>query len=353
MQGKFSMKYNRLGQTAIEVSEICLGSMTWGSQNTQAEADEQLDYALAEGINFIDTAEMYPTTPRLAETTGHTEAIIGNWLEGRTDRDKIVLATKVTGEGNMDIRDGARVTGRILRQALEGSLQRLKTDYVDLYQLHWPNRGSYHFRKYWTYNPADQKPGNIDQEIADILGEVQTLQKEGKLREFGLSNESAWGTQKFVEIARLHDLPRVVSIQNEYSLICRIFDTDLAEVSLYENVGLLAFSPLAAGALSGKYMGGTIPEGSRLSMQAGLNGRYTPQSERTISLYGEVAKKYGLELAQMALAFCLTRPFMTSVIIGATSMRQLKTNIGAKDIVLDEEIMADIHAIYRDYPRPM
>ncbi len=347
------MKYNELGTSGIKVSDLCLGTMTWGSQNSEAEAHEQLDHAVAEGINFIDTAEMYPTTPRRAETTGLTEELVGTWLKGRADRDSLVVATKITGEGNADIRDGARVDGKMIREALEGSLRRLQTDHVDLYQLHWPNRGSYHFRQYWNFDPCTLTPMDMEGEVADMLGEVQRLIDEGKIRSFGLSNESAWGTQKFVEIAQRNNLPRVVSIQNEYSLICRIFDLDLAEVSVRENVGLLAFSPLAAGALSGKYIGGDIPAGSRRSMQEGLNGRYTTQSAHVISLYKDVADKHGLNLAQMALAFCRDRPFMTSVIIGATSMVQLRTNIAAKDLTLNDGVRADIHAIYRDYPMPM
>jgi aryl-alcohol dehydrogenase-like predicted oxidoreductase len=347
------MKLNRLGRSAIEVTDICLGTMTWASQNTEAEAHEQLDYAIAEGVNFIDTAEMYPTTPRLAETTGFTEAIIGNWLAGRKDRDKIVLATKITGEGNKDIRDGARVTGSSIREALEASLQRLKTDYVDLYQLHWPNRGSYHFRKYWTYDASAQDVGDMDQEVADILGEVQKLQGEGKLREFGLSNETAWGMMKFVEVSEKQRLPRIVSIQNEYNLLCRIYDTDCQEVSLREDVGLLAYSPLAAGALSGKYMDGSIPEGSRRSLQANLNGRYTPAAESAIEHYAGVAKRHGLDLAAMSLAFCRSRPFMTSTIIGATSMDQLKTNLSAAELELGEAVMEEIQGVYRDWPQPM
>lgn len=347
------MKFNRLGRSDVMVSEICLGSMTWGSQNTMAEAHAQLDYAVAEGVNFIDTAEMYPTTPRLAETTGLTEELIGAWLKDRSNRDGLVVATKITGEGNRDIRDGKRIDGRLVRQALEDSLLRLKTDRVDLYQLHWPNRGSYHFRKYWTFDATKQTPGDMDQEIADLLGEVAHLQSEGKLGAFGLSNESAWGTMKFLEISRLHDLPRIVSVQNEYSLICRIYDLDMSEISVHEGVGLMAFSPLAAGALSGKYLDGDIPEGSRRSMQPNLNGRYGPQSEQVIARYAKVAARHGLNLAQMALAFCLTRPFMTSVIIGATSMEQLKSNVAAKDVVLNEDVLEDIQAIYRDHPIPM
>lgn len=347
------MKLKKLGRTDIEVSEICLGSMTWGSQNSEAEAHEQLDYAVDQGVNFIDTAEMYPTTPRLAETTGRTEEYIGTWLKNRADREKLVIATKITGEGNKDVRNGSRVTGALIREALEDSLTRLQTDHIDLYQLHWPNRGSYHFRKYWTFDPNNLNAGDTEQEVVDMLGEVSLLQKEGKLREFGLSNESAWGTMKFLQVAEQHDLPRIVSMQNEYSLICRIYDTDMAELSVLEDVGLLAFSPLAAGALSGKYVDGIIEPGSRRSMQDGLNGRYCPQSEAAIALYNDVAKKHGLNLAQMALAFVMTRPFTTSVIIGATSMDQLKTNIGAKGVELTEDVLADIQAVYRDHPRPM
>ena len=347
------MKLNRLGRTEIMVSELCLGSMTWGSQNSESEAHEQLDYAIGEGVNFIDTAEMYPTTPRLAETSGLSEDFIGSWLKGRSDRDKLVVASKITGEGNKHFREGKRVTGAMIRDALEVSLKRLQTDYVDLYQLHWPNRGSYHFRKYWTFNPDNLNPGDMDQEVADILGEVAKLQQEGKMREFGLSNESAWGVMKFLQASDNHNLPRPVSIQNEYNLTCRIFDLDLGEVSVLENIGLMAFSPLGAGGLTGKYLDGDIPDGSRRSMQPNLNGRYVPQTEKAIGLYREVARKHGLELSQMALAFCLSRPFMMSVIIGATSMEQLKSNIAAKDLVLSEEVMADIQLVYRDHPLPM
>ena len=347
------MRYNPLGTTDTLVSELCLGTMTWGSQNSEAEAHEQLDYAVGKGVNFFDTAEMYPTTPRRAETAGLTEQILGTWLQARADRDRLVVATKVTGEGNKDIRGGARITGAILREALEASLLRLNTDYIDLYQLHWPNRGSYHFRKYWAWDPNDLNPGDMDGEIADMLGEVQKLQSEGKLKHFGLSNETAWGTRKWLEASERHSLPRVVSIQNEYSLICRIFDLDLAEVAVHEKVGLLAYSPLCASALSGKYADGSIPEGSRRSMQPDLNGRYTAQAEQAIVRYAEVAAKHGLDLAQMALAFCLTRPFMTSVIIGATSMKQLETNLAAVDIQLGDDVMADILEVFRDCPRPM
>ncbi len=347
------MKFKTLGRSGLTVSEICLGSMTWGSQNTLAEAKQQLDYAVSEGVNFVDTAEMYPTTPRRAETTGVTEEYIGAWLRGRPDRDQLIIATKITGEGNSDFRGGGRIDGAAIREALEGSLRRLQTDVIDLYQLHWPNRGSYHFRKNWTFDPRNLRPGDIDQEIADILGEVARLQAEGKLKAFGLSNESAWGTMKFLEISRAHGLPRVASVQNEYNLICRHFDLDMAEIAVHEQVGLMAFSPLAAGGLSGKYLDGTIPQGSRRSMQPNLNGRYVDRSEKAIARYADIADKHGLRTAQMALAFCLTRPFMTSVIVGATTMEQLKTDLASKDLVLNEAVLADIQAVYRDYPMPI
>ena len=347
------MKYKQLGQSGITVSQICLGSMTWGTQNSESEAHQQLDCAIGEGVNFIDTAELYPTTPRSPDTTGLTEQLIGSWLKQRADRDKIVVATKITGEGNKDIRNGERVNGAMIREALEGSLKRLQTDIIDLYQLHWPNRGSYHFRQYWKYNPGDNQPGDMDQEIADLLGEVGKLEQEGKLRAFGLSNESAWGTMKFLQASDNYNLPRIASIQNEYSLICRIFDLDLAEVSMCENVGLMAFSPLAAGSLSGKYLDGNIPAGSRGSMQPSLNGRYVAQAKKAIALYRQVARKHDIDPAQMALAFCLTRPFMMSVIIGATSMEQLKSNLAAGKLELSEQILGDIQTVYRDYPLPM
>lgn len=347
------MKYRPLGRTGIHVSEICLGTMTWGSQNNQGEANAQLDRAVAAGVNFIDTAELYPTTPRSAETTGKTEEIVGNWLAGQADRDKLVVATKVTGEGNKDIRDGARVTGKVLREALEGSLRRLRTDHVDLYQLHWPNRGSYHFRQYWNYDPRGQDFSVVDGEIADLLGEVQKLIDEGKLRAFGLSNETAWGLMKYLQASERHGLPRVASIQNEYSLLCREFDTDMAEACVAEDVTLMAYSPLAAGLLSGKYRDGRIPAGSRRTIQEGLYGRLTPRSQEAVVRYCEIAEGHGMHPAQLALAFCISRPFPTIPIIGATSMEQLEINLATCDIALSEQISREIDAAHRAMARPM
>jgi aryl-alcohol dehydrogenase-like predicted oxidoreductase len=347
------MKTLSLGRSGIAVSQICLGTMTFGSQNSEAEAHAQLDQAVAAGVNFIDTAEMYPTTPRRKETTGRTEEFIGSWLAGRKDRDRLVIATKVTGEGNRDIREGARVTGAILRQALEGSLKRLRTDHVDLYQLHWPNRGSYHFRQYWKYDPTKGQAGDFEAEIIDLLGEVQKLVLEGKMRAFGLSNESAWGTMKFLQASERHGLPRIASIQNEYSLICRIYDTDLAEIGAREDVTLLAFSPLAAGLLSGKFIDGMIAPGTRHAMQPDLNGRVTAQSREAVSAYADIARRHQLDPAAMAIAFTMTRPFPVVPIIGATSNAQLQADLSAAYLNLDKQVLDEIEAVRRRLPMPM
>lgn len=347
------MKTVPLGRTGIAVSSICLGTMTWGSQNSESEAHAQLDRAVAAGIDFIDTAEMYPTTPRRAETTGRTEEILGTWLAKRPDRDRLVVATKVTGEGNRDIRDGARVTGAVLREALEGSLRRLRTDYVDLYQLHWPNRGSYHFRQNWDFDPRTHEVGDMESEVADLVGEISRLIAEGKMRAFGLSNESAWGTMKFLNASERHGLPRIASVQNEYSLLCRLYDTDMAELSVREDVTLLAFSPLAAGLLSGKYVSGSIPAGSRRSLNDGLNGRVTPQSTQAIAEYAEIARRHGLDTSQMAIAFTMARPFPVVPIIGATSMEQLETDLGAASVELSEDVLREIAEAHRRHPMPM
>ncbi len=347
------MKFRSLGRSGIAVSQICLGTMTWGTQNTEAEGHTQMDYAVAQGVNFFDTAEMYPTTPLSAETAGRTEEIIGTWFEKRGMRDDIIVATKVTGAGNGWIDNGAPIDGEKLTRACERSLRRLKTDYIDLYQLHWPNRGSYHFRQAWTYSAAKQEKGVMDAHVDDVLGAAQRLIEAGKIRHVGLSNESAWGVMKFLEASEKRGLPRVQSIQNEYSLLQRIYDLDLAEIAHHEDVGLLAFSPLAAGYLSGKYRGSAMPAGSRATINANLSGRINPHSIPAVDAYGAVAEKHGLDMAQMALAFCLSRPFMTSVIIGATTIDQLKTDIAAIDLELSGDVMADIQAVYRQYPHTM
>lgn len=348
------MQHRKLGRSDIEVSRICLGTMTWGSQNSEAEAHEQMDYALSQGVQFWDTAEMYPTTPRLAETTGRTEEYIGSWFAKTGWRGEVVLATKITGEGNKEVRGGELITGDAMRRALEGSLKRLRTDHVDLYQLHWPNRGSYHFRQIWKFDATKQdRSGAVQDNMLDVLETAGELVREGKIRTLGLSNESVWGIVQYLRLAREHGLPRIVSLQNEYNLLCRLCDVDFAELSHHEDVGLMAFSPLAAGILSGKYLSGEVPAGSRMSIQPNLNGRYTEYSKPAIAAYAEVANKHGLNFAQMSLAFCLTRPFMMSVIVGATSMDQLKTDIGAADVKLTDEVLADIAEVRRFHPMPM
>lgn len=347
------MKYNPLGRTGISVSEICLGTMTWGSQNSEQDAGDQLDYALSQGVNFIDTAELYPTTPLSPETYGDTERFIGNWMKARGNRDRIVLASKVAGPGRPYIRGGAPMSRAGILEAIDNSLSRLKTDYLDLYQLHWPNRGHYHFRNAWSYEPSKQDRAKVAAELLEIHETVGELVKAGKVRALGLSNDTAWGTMQLLKLAGEKSLPRVASIQNEYNLLYRTYDLDLAEVSHHEEIGLLAYSPLAAGLLTGKYLDGARPEGSRLTKNGDLGGRYQPLQEPAVRAYVELAREHGLDPAQMALAFCLTRPFTASVIIGATSMEQLKTDIGAKDVALSAELMNGIRRIHRLYPAPM
>lgn len=347
------MKMNRLGRTDILVSEICLGTMTWGSQNTREEAYQQMDYALDRGVNFFDTAELYPTTPLSAETYADTERLMGDWFEKSGKRDQVVLATKVAGPGRPYIREGEPITGAVVKEALDASLTRLKTDYVDLFQIHWPNRGHFHFRGAWNYNPYKQDKTTASADIAEILDALGECVKAGKLRAVGLSNETTWGTQKYLTLAEAKGLPRVATIQNEYNLLYRHYDLDLAELSHHEDVGLLAYSPLAGGILSGKYLDGKKPAGSRGSINGDIGGRLVPHQEAATRAYVELAKKHGLDPSAMALAFCLTRPFMASVIIGATTMEQLKVNIGAADLTLSEEVMKGIATIHRLYPMPI
>ena len=347
------MKYNPLGRTGMSVSEICLGTMTWGSQNTEAEAHQQLDYALEHGVNFIDTAELYPTTPLSKDTYGDTERFIGTWHTARGNRDKVIIATKVAGPGRDYIRGGAPTSRAGILEAVDGSLKRLQTDYIDLYQLHWPNRGHYHFRNSWTYSPWKQDRKKVAEDLAEILETLGELEKAGKIRAIGLSNETAWGTMQFLKLAEEKGLPRVASIQNEYNLLYRAFDLDLAEVCHHEDIGLLAYSPLAAGLLTGKYLDGAKPAGTRLTTNHDLGGRYQPHQEPAVAAYVDFAKDHGLDPAQMALAFCLTRPFMASVIIGATSMDQLKADIGAADVTLSPEVMNGLRTLHRRFPAPI
>ncbi len=348
------MKYNKLGDSGIKVSEICLGSMTWGTQNSEIEGHAQMDLSIERGVNFIDTAEMYPVNPITAQGAGRTEEIIGTWLKSRKNRDKVIIATKIVGRGSNTIRDGSGATRQSIKIAVEDSLKRLQTDYIDLYQIHWPNRNSYHFRQSWNYNPAKKQNINETSDyIYEALEAFQRMIEAGKIRTIGLSNESCWGTAKFLEIASANDLPRVVSIQNEYNLLDRKYDLDLAELTANEKVGLLAFSPLAAGILSGKYQGDKTPPGSRRNFSKDLGGRYTPEVIPVIDEYLQVARKHGLDCCQMAIAFCLGRPFMTSAIIGATKIEDLKVCIDSAGISLSREVLKDIAAVHRRSPNPM
>lgn len=349
------MKMKPLGSTDILVSEICLGTMTWGRQNTQSEAFEQLDYAINAGVNFIDTAEAY-AIPMTADTFGKTEAIIGNWLKGRSDRDQLVIASKISGGGRQEwIRGGAAPDKSNIRQALEDSLSRLQTDYLDLYQIHWPSRPNHHFGSSWEYDAYEGSDGRaaIRDTMLEVLEELQKLVQEGKIRQIGLSNETVWGTMQWLQLAESHNLPRIVSMQNEYSLLQRHYDLEMAELTRHEQVGLLAYSPLAAGVLTGKYLDGAMPDGSRGAISGSAFWRNNEHASKAVKAYKNIAEKHDLDLAQMALAFALSRRFMNAVIIGATSMKQLTSDINAASLTLSQDVLAEIDAVHREIPRPL
>jgi aryl-alcohol dehydrogenase-like predicted oxidoreductase len=348
------MRQIPLGRSGLMVSEFCLGTMTWGNRNTEADGHAQLDLALDRGVNFIDTAEMYPTNPVVAETVGRTEEIIGSWLaaRGAAVRDRVVVATKVTGAGNRAVRDGAPITPAILRAAVDASLRRLRTEVIDLYQLHWPNRGSYHFRQHWGYDPSKQDRSVTRAHMAEILGAAQELVAAGKLRHVGLSNETAWGTAQWLALADAGAGPRMQSIQNEYSLLCRHFDTDLAELSVNEDIPLLAYSPLATGLLTGKYAGDVVPEHSRRTRTPDLGGRVTPRVWEAVAAHLGIAKEAGLDPVQMALAWCRTRPFVTIPILGATSTDQLELALGGAELTLGQDVLEAIALAWRMHPLP-
>ncbi len=341
-----------LGRSGLEVPELCLGTMTWGTQNTLEEAHEQIDMALDHGVDFIDTAEMYPVNPVTAENVGRTESIIGEWFARTGRRGDVVLATKITGANGGFVRGGAGISSAAIREAVDGSLKRLQTDYIDLYQLHWPNRGSYHFRQNWDFDPSGQNREQTLDHMRDVLGELQRQVAAGKIRHVGLSNESAWGTAMWLRLAEEMGAPRMVSIQNEYSLLCRLFDTDLAELGVNEDVTLLAYSPLATGLLSGKYAPDVTPPGSRREYYPGLGGRITPRVWPAIEAYLEIATRHGLSLPQMALAWLRTRPFATSAIFGATRPEHVKTAVESTAVELGPEVLAEISAAHKAHPMP-
>jgi aryl-alcohol dehydrogenase-like predicted oxidoreductase len=344
------MKYSQLGNTGIQVSRICLGTMTFGEQNTEAEAHAQLDYAFDAGVNFIDTAEMYPVPPR-AETYGQTERYIGSWLRRSGRRDRVILATKVMGpsEDLHYVRDGStRLDRRNIELAVNDSLQRLGTDYIDLYQLHWPDRRANYFGKLGYVHDPNDVPIPLE-ETLEVLGR---LVEAGKVRFIGVSNETPWGVMRYLQIAAERGLPRIVSIQNPYNLLNRSFEVGLAEIAHREAVGLLAYSPLGFGVLTGKYLDGQRPEGARLTRFQRFQ-RYTKEvAQAPVRAYVETARRHGLDPAQMALAYVNSRPFLTSTIIGATTLEQLATNIASIDLELPEEVLAEIEAIHLRHPNP-
>jgi len=342
------MQYKKLGRTELDISLIGLGTMTWGFQNTQAEGFEQMDYALEQGINFFDTAEMYAIPPS-NKTFGTTETIIGNWFASRGNREKIILASKITGPGLSWIRDGNNINKKNIHLAVEDSLKRLQTDYIDLYQLHWPNRGSYHFGQIWNYAPKFDMQAEEDN-FLEVLQTMQGLIQDGKIRHIGLSNETAWGINKWLQLAEQNNLPRMASIQNEYSLLCRHFEPDLSEIAIHEDCGLLAWSPLSRGMLSGKYLNGARPAGARITIETRPEHRTLPQTDAAIEKYVALARKHQLDPCQMALAFVNKQPFVNSTLIGATNMVQLKSNIDSVSLTLSAEVTEEIEKIRREYP---
>ena len=343
------MEYTTLPNSDIKVSKICLGTMTWGNQNTEADGFAQMDYAVEKGVNFFDTAELYPV-PATKETQGRTSKIIGNWLKIKQNRDKIVLASKIAGPG--DYTTHIRTTGfkgDAIRQAIDLELKRLQTDYIDLYQLHWPERQTN------TFGVRDYKPSAKDPWIDnfnEVLHELNALVKAGKIRAYGLSNEKSWGSMRYLEEVRKEKLPKISTIQNAYSLLNRVFEGDLAEISLRENMGLLAYSPLAFGVLSGKYIEGTAAKNARLNLFPRFARYSSEQATEATKAYLKLAKELGLSLTTMALAFVSGRPFVTSNIIGATTLEQLKENIDSIHTKLDEDTLKEINIIHSKIPNP-
>ncbi len=344
------MQRRPLGSTGFEVGIIALGTMTWGQQNGSEEAFEQLDLALDHGVNLIDTAEMYPVPPR-AETYGQTESILGQWLRKRPGaRDRIILASKVAARSNLDwIRGGPRLTPRQIHAACEASLTRLGVEHIDLYQVHWPDRRTNFFGRLGYSHAADDDAVAIE----DSLGALQDLVTAGKIRHIGISNETPWGLHEYLRLADARGWPRPASIQNPYSLINRSFEVGLAEMALRENTGLLAYSPLGFGVLSGKYLEGAKPEAARLTLFGGHFSRYTnARATEATARYVSVARAAGLDPAQMALAWVNSRPFLTANIIGATSLDQLRANLASADLTLTADVIAAIEEIHTDIPNP-
>lgn len=344
------MKYTRIPNTDIRVSKICLGTMTWGRQNSEEQAHQQMNYALEQGVNFFDTAELYPV-PVKKELYAVTEEIIGNWFKKTGNREKVVLGSKIAGPA--EFTKHIRTTGfskDAIITAVEGSLKRLQTDYIDLYQLHWPERNTNFFgQRGFNTTVPDFWQDNIHQ----VLETLRDLVKEGKIRQIGLSNENPWGVMRYLEESKVHnDLPRMQTIQNAYNLLNRLFEVGLSEVSTREKIGLLPYSPLGFGVLSGKYLGGKKPRKSRVILFPNYNRYSNENAVRATQKYYDLAKEHGLSLTQMSLAFVNSRPFVTSNIIGATSIEQLTENIDSINVELSEDLLAEIDAIHNTIPNP-
>ncbi len=343
------MKFKKLGTTELEVSLICLGTMTWGTQNSEKDAFEQMDYSISEGVNFFDTAEIYSVPPS-KESYGRTEVIIGNWLEKRKNRDKIILASKVAGPGCNWIRGGGNnFNEKKIGEAIEGSLKRLKTDYIDLYQLHWPERSTNFFgRRDYSVNDEEGDWHSFE----SVLQALEKFIKSGKIRFIGMSNETPYGLSKYIEISKSEKLPRMMSVQNPYNLVNRTYEIGMAEISIREKCGLLVYYPLAAGALSGKYRNGKMPKNSRQALFKGWERHLNPLAMKAYDEYFRLAKEYNLTMVQLAQAFVNSRPFVTSNIIGATTIEQLKENIDSVNVELSTEIIDKINLIHNNNPNP-
>ena len=343
------MKFKKLGTTDLDVSLICLGTMTWGTQNTEKDAFDQMDYSLAEGVNFFDTAELYSVPPN-SDSYGKTEVMIGNWFEKRKNRKKIILASKVAGPGCNWIRGGKNnFDEKTIGEAIDGSLRRLKTDYIDLYQLHWPERSTNYFgtREYTV--DSDEGKWNSFESVLEALGKFI---KSGKIRYIGMSNETPYGLSRYIELSKSKKLPRMMSVQNPYNLVNRTYEIGMSEISIREKCGLLVYYPLATGALSGKYRNGQMPKNSRQALFKGWERHLNPLALKAYEEYFKLAKENNMTMAQLAQAFVNTRPFVTSNIIGATTMEQLKENIDSVNIELSDEIMNKINIIHNNNPNP-
>ncbi|HEY3145639.1 MAG TPA: NADP(H)-dependent aldo-keto reductase [Dongiaceae bacterium] len=345
------MEYRRLGRTDLKVSAICLGTMTWGVQNTEADGHAQMDYALEHGVNFWDTAEMYPVPPS-EERFGNTEKIVGTWFVSRRQRDKVILATKIIGPDQRfkSVRGGGnKYDRRNILAAIDDSLARLKTDYIDLYQLHWPERSINAFGRLMYQHHPDERFTPFE-EVLDVFAEAV---KAGKIRHVGLSNETPWGAMSWLKAAEQGAGPRMASIQNCYHLMNRMFEIGLAEVAIREQCGLLAFSPLGMGTLSGKYLNGARPAGARMTLFPNFPRYMAPRAQEAVAAYVGLARKHGLDPAQMALAWVTGRDFTTATIIGATNMEQLRSNIASADLKLSVEVVREIEEMHRTYTIPV